>query len=134
MGECGCSSNELDIAMIRLGELIMVVSIYLGCDECHQGTGITIKLLNEKSYESFVDTRNIVDLSKELKKDCDDFQFPVLEWEKISKAIEADCTDLSEYESFSDFWHDHQEKCKEAVFETIKEYYARHNSKKALFE
>ena len=120
MGECGCSSSKLEIAMLKVGEMYLVISVFPGCTECWQGTGVDISLYNEKSYNDWVDTREIIDLSDVLKEDCDDFCLPVLDWAEIGKAIDKEkCADIDEYNCFADFWSDQQEWVKDAARKTV---------------
>lgn len=78
------------------------------------------------------DDSRITDLDKKLVIDCDSFSFPVVEWEEIGKAIQADHTDISEYECFADFWHDHQDRVREATFNTVDKFLDQKESKKSV--
>ena len=131
MGNCGCDSSTLDVAMFRAGDKYIVISVFPGCTECWERTGIGITLYNEKSYEKWVDAREIIDLSDELKEDCDDFSIPVLDWAEIGKAIDKEkFADIDEYNCFADFWHDQSEWVRDAARKTVISFFEKRKQKK----
>ena len=120
MGECGCASSDLDVAMMKIGEKYLVISIYPGCTDCFEGTGVLVKMLSQDGYDSYVDTRCIIDMGEVLKEDYDDICIPVVKWAEIGKAIDKEkFADIEEYDCFADFWHDNEEWVKDAARATV---------------
>ena len=121
MGECGCSNNQLEMAKLDLPDGgIMVISVYPGCTDCARLAGIDIvKYANKEDYDVFVDDSNIKDL-----KDIDEYgySFPVLDWAEIGKAVCSGSVPIAEYNSFEDFWYDHEENLREACWNTLNNF------------
>ena len=77
-----------------------------------------------------MDVRDVQNLNDVLKNDSDDFIFPVVEWSEIEKAIEQEEAAIEDYDTFADFWHDHADRTKSAVRETLKKFFENKKKQK----
>lgn len=123
MGECGCGSSSIDMAMLEMPDGILIISIYPGCDGCERTVFVEVCKASKEEAEfrcSDPDVKNL----QSLEIDGDFYAFPVVGWEEIGKAITKEkFADIDEYNSFEDFWHDNQEHIRDAVHETVKKFW-----------
>ena len=124
MGECGCVSNVYDIAKLETEDGMFIMSIYPGCVDCAQLSGVDIRKISKEDgdFEYYVHNKSIKDL-REISEYG--FSIPVVEWEEIGRSIAKEVGSLKDYEDFDELWYDHGDKVKEATSETFRKFWEK---------
>jgi hypothetical protein len=127
MCDCNCVTNIVDVAFLGVGENRLVIGLYPGCDECEQSVHVTLRMMSQENFNEWVDQDGIIDLAQELTEDGDELSFAALDWAEIGRVVQKDYTALEEYNCFADFWSDHQDRVKEAAWNSVRAWQKKQN-------
>ena len=91
MGECGCGEMT-NYEAYKIGDYILAVEQYLGCEYCHTGLMITLHLFTQEEAKEY-----LIETNKEFKPDeygHAQLDFPIIgsnELIKAAKQMGIDC-------------------------------------------
>lgn len=106
MGECGCSEMT-NYEAYKIGDYILAVESYLGCEYCHTGLMISLHLFTEENAKDF-----LIETDREFKPDKyghAQLDFPIIGSNELIKAVKQvrlDGVNLSQYEDLEDIFED----------------------------
>ena len=106
MGECGCGEMT-NYDAYKIGDYILAIEKYLGCEYCHTGLMVSLHLFTEENADIF-----FIETDKEFKTDKFGYaqlNFPIIGPEELVKAvrqIKLGGVDLSQYEDLEDIFED----------------------------